>query len=333
MSVIEGTYDLRVHVGAPGAGTSEVQTLTIGGTPTGGTFKIAYDGQISGAITWSATTNTLLANINAALDAMANIGTGGCVATDSTLSSGVGNVLLTFAANLAKLAVNTMTINTNALTGSAPTLAIAETTPGVTATERGAGIGALLVNISNGAVYSNTGTALAPTWTLIGTVAGGSVTATELASNAVTTVKILDANVTLAKLEPGSASAGITGTALKFIADANVIGGVPVIHRVDITAGANANVDVVLTHKTRVINAWLVLRGAGVTSETFQVKNGANAITDAMAASGSDQAVVRCASLNDAYWEIAAGGTLRVTGASGASMPDATIFVEGIRVA
>jgi hypothetical protein len=158
-----------LNAGAPSAGTSEVQTLTIGGTPTGGTFKIAYDGQISSAITWSATTNTLLANINAALDAMANIGTGGCVATNSSLTSGVGDVLLTFAANQAKLAVNTMTIYVNSLTGTAPTLAIAETTPGVTATERLTGPGGLLIDTTNKLLYINTGTALAPTWTKVGT--------------------------------------------------------------------------------------------------------------------------------------------------------------------
>ncbi len=130
------------------------------------------------------------------------------------------------------------------------------------------------------------------------------------------------------------AAASLDGTIAKLTADANVIGGLPVLHRIDITAGALGNTDVVLTHKTRVIDAWLVLRGAGVSTTTLQLKNGTtNAITDAMAASGSDQAIVRCASLDDAYWEIAAAGTLRVTSATGASQPNATVFVLGIRVA
>lgn len=150
-----------------------------------------------------------------------------------------------------------------------------------------------------------------------------------LASGSITTAKIAAGAVTEAKIEANS----LTGLVVENVADKNVIGGIPVIHRIDIAAGANANVDVTLTHKTRVIDAWLVLRGAGVASETFQIKNGANAISNAMAASGSDQALVRAASIDDAYHEIAAGGTLRVTGASGASMPDATIYVAGIRVA
>lgn len=129
------------------------------------------------------------------------------------------------------------------------------------------------------------------------------------------------------------ADGALTGTKVGTVADANVIGGVPVLHRIDIAAGALGNTDVTLTHKTRVIDAWLVLRGAGVSTTTLQVKNGTNAITDAMAASGSDKAVVRCASLDDAYWEIAAAGTLRVTSATGATQPDATVFVLGIRVA
>jgi hypothetical protein len=66
---IEGGYSRPyVNAGAPTAGTNEVQTLTIGGTPTGGTFKLTYDGFTTTAITWSATNATLLANINAALD-------------------------------------------------------------------------------------------------------------------------------------------------------------------------------------------------------------------------------------------------------------------------
>ena len=154
-----------------------------------------------------------------------------------------------------------------------------------------------------------------------------------IAALAVTTAKIAANAVTEAKIEAGAAGAGLTGLVAKFIADKNVIGGLEVIHRIDIAAGALTDTDVTLTHKTRVTDVWLVLRGAGVSTTTLQVKNGANAISDAMAASGSDQAIVRAASLNDAYWEIAAGGTLRVTSATGATQPDATVFVRGIRVA
>jgi hypothetical protein len=145
----------------------------------------------------------------------------------------------------------------------------------------------------------------------------------------VETAAIEDAAVTQAKI----AANALDGTIAGNVADDNVIGGLPVVHRIDITAGANADTDVVLTHKTRVIDAWVVLRGAGVTSAVLTVKNGANAITDGMAASGSDTAVVRAATINDANHEIAAAGTLRVTGSGGATQPDATVYVLGIRVA
>ena len=136
MPIIEGTVGPFENAGVPGAGTSEVQTLTIGGAPTSGTFKLAYEGQISGAITWSATNATLLANINAALDAMASIGASGCVATAGTLTSGVGTITLTFGANLARMVVPLITVATNSLVDATPpTIAIVETTPGAVATD------------------------------------------------------------------------------------------------------------------------------------------------------------------------------------------------------
>jgi hypothetical protein len=154
-----------------------------------------------------------------------------------------------------------------------------------------------------------------------------------LAASSVGTSQLAAGGVIESKLVPGSATAGITGLAAKFVADANVIGGIPVVHRINIAAGTVGNTDVTLTHKTHIADAWLVLKGAGVSTTTLQVKNGTNAISDAMAASGSDKALVRAASIDDAYNEIAAGGTLRVTSATGASQPDAVVYVLGFRVA
>jgi hypothetical protein len=166
--IIEGTYDAPyTNAGAPSAGTSEVQTLTIGGTPTGGTFQLGFEGRASGAITWSATNATLFTNMNTAMDAA--FGTGSVVATAGTITAGIGTVILTFGGNYARRAVPNMTVVSNALTGTSPTLAVAETTPGVDATARGSGVGAKLIDITNGIDYINTGTALAPTWTKVGT--------------------------------------------------------------------------------------------------------------------------------------------------------------------
>lgn len=170
MPIIEGAMGAPLqNAGAPVAGTNEVQTLTIGGTPTAGTFQLVFDGFTTAAITWSATNATLLANINAALDLLPNGAASAIVATAGTLTAGIGTILLTFSgAPLAKRAVPLMTY-VNSLTGSSPTLAIVETTPGVDVTARGAAAAALLVDTTNKKLYINTGTPTAPTWTVVGT--------------------------------------------------------------------------------------------------------------------------------------------------------------------
>src|SRR5690606_12738667 len=103
-------------------------------------------------------------------------------------------------------------------------------------------------------------------------------------------------------------------------------------HRIDQAAGANGDTDVVLDHKTRVIDAWVVLTGAGVASSVCTVKNGTDAITNGMDTSGSDKAIVRATTIDDDYHEIAAGGTLRITGSGGATQPALTAYVLGLRV-
>lgn len=167
--IIEGaTSRPLIAAGAPSAGTSEVQTLTIGGTPDGGTFALAFGGFTTAAITWTATDATLIAAVDAALEALPSIGTGGIAAADGTLTSGIGTITLTFGGNLAKLVVPTITVANNSLTGTDPTVEVAETTPGVTATARGAGQGQLYVNATDGDLYINTGTALIPVWAVVG---------------------------------------------------------------------------------------------------------------------------------------------------------------------
>lgn len=167
----------------------------------------------------------------------------------------------------------------------------------------------------------------------VGATAGRLDTAQTVGDGIGVAYAVTATDIIVVRIMPSGFPVSVDGSQLALSANANVIGAVPVLHRIDLAAGAIGDTDVVLTHKTRVIDAYLVLRGAGVASTTLQVKNGANAITNAMAASGSDQAIVRAGSLDDAYWEIAAGGTLRVTSASGATQPAATVFVLGVRVA
>lgn len=156
------------NLGTLAAGTDEIQRLTIGGTPTGGTFILRFESVNTSAITWSATNVTLLANIQAALDAHPSLGTNGCVATAASLTAGIGTINLTFGAIRAKENVETMTVFKNSLTGSAPTLAITTVTPGVNASGRYAALGDVGVDAA-GVVYVNTATSgPIATWTHVG---------------------------------------------------------------------------------------------------------------------------------------------------------------------
>lgn len=165
-----GVFGPYYNAGAPVAGTNEVQTLTIGGTPTSGTFKLAYEGATTAAITWSATNATLLADINAKLNALGTLGTSWVVATAGTLTAGIGTILLTFSGgDVAHKAVPNISVANNSLAGTSPTLAIAETTPGVSATYRDVQPGSILVDTTNNILYQHTGTIGVPTWTKVGT--------------------------------------------------------------------------------------------------------------------------------------------------------------------
>ena len=144
----------RTNAGVPSAGTTEVQTLTIGATPTSGSFKLSFKGQITSAIPWGTDDAALVTAIDTALGALSTIGgAGNVVVADTTITSGVGAVSITFAGSLAKLDVPLIAVASNDLVGTGATIAIVATTPGVTATHRGAPTGALLVDTVNGVEY------------------------------------------------------------------------------------------------------------------------------------------------------------------------------------
>lgn len=152
--------------GVPATAVNAVQTLSItGGPPTTLTLRLRKDGVPTAAITWSNNNTTLLANINAALNAA--FGTGNLVATAGTVTAGIGTILITAAAKLAGLVLSTMTVEKVSETGTATTLGLTTTTAGVTATARDARTAALLAS-DNGNVYRNSSTTPnAPTWVAI----------------------------------------------------------------------------------------------------------------------------------------------------------------------
>ncbi len=161
----------------PTNGTNAVQTLVIGGTPTAGKIGFSWNGGQTYFATWSATTATLLANIQAALDSIFNSGGASAfniTATNSTLSSGIGNVLLSFQGYYAALPQALITVM-NSLTGTSPTATNSTTTIGVQATDRQAAPGEKV--IFTGAGNANTVMALTVaaatggTFTISGTTA------------------------------------------------------------------------------------------------------------------------------------------------------------------
>ncbi len=106
--------------------TDEVQTLTITGTPTGGTFKLRFRGYNTTALDW----NSTAAEIDAALELLATIGTGGVTCSGGPLPG--TPVVITFAGQLADKNVSTIQVVDAALTGgTTPAAAISVTTPGV----------------------------------------------------------------------------------------------------------------------------------------------------------------------------------------------------------
>lgn len=106
-------------------GTNEVQTVTITGTPTGGTFRLTYNGQQTGTIAYNANAAT----VQAALAALSNFQTG-----DITVTGGPGPgtpYVLTYGGRYAATNVDAVTA-THAFTGgTSPNIAVATTTPGV----------------------------------------------------------------------------------------------------------------------------------------------------------------------------------------------------------
>ncbi len=109
-----------------GAGTSEVQRVTITGTPTGGSFTLTYAGQTTTAIAYNATP----AAVQTALEALSNVGVGDIVVTGGP---GPGTpYTLTFANSLAERDVAQLTAAGSFTGGSSPAVAVTTLTPGVT---------------------------------------------------------------------------------------------------------------------------------------------------------------------------------------------------------
>lgn len=146
---------LGTPLGRATSGVSAVHTVSISGTPTGGTFQLAYGGFTTSALA----NNAAAADVQAALEALPSIGTGNVACTGGALPG--TPVVCTFQGALASRPVALMTVATSALTGG--------TNPAVTTALTTAGVLAGGLKAWNGALVAPP---VAPT---VSAVAGGSV--------------------------------------------------------------------------------------------------------------------------------------------------------------
>ena len=106
-------------------GNDELQTVTITGAPTGGTFTLTFGGNTTSALNWNATA----AQVQTALQALASIGAGNALVTGGPGPATPFVVQFTAAKGLTNQALITLT--TNSLTGgTTPSVSIVETQAG-----------------------------------------------------------------------------------------------------------------------------------------------------------------------------------------------------------
>lgn len=116
-------WDIELRGLVAGTG-NEVQSVTITGAPTGGTFTLTYSGQTTAAIAWNASAAT----VQAALVALNNIGAGNVVARGGPFPATA--VTVDFIGTLAATDVVQMTGSAVGLTGGTPVLTIATVSAG-----------------------------------------------------------------------------------------------------------------------------------------------------------------------------------------------------------
>lgn len=113
----------RVATPTPaGTAANEVQTVTISGSPTGGSFTLVFDDVATTDIAYNASAAT----VQAALQALSTIGSG-----NATVSGSAGGpYTVTFTAALGNQSVAQLNATSDLTGGTSPTVTVATTTPG-----------------------------------------------------------------------------------------------------------------------------------------------------------------------------------------------------------
>lgn len=121
--------------------TEETQTVTVTGAPTGGTFTLTFSGQTTAAIAYNATA----AAVQAALQALSNIGAG-----NVTVSGNAGGpYTVVFAGALANTDVAQLTATASLTGGTTPGVTVATSTAGGAALDTPVGLGRSVGHLLN----------------------------------------------------------------------------------------------------------------------------------------------------------------------------------------
>jgi hypothetical protein len=108
--------------GAAFVGTADKQTVTITGSPTGGTFTLSFGGQTTSGLAYNAATSA----VQTALQGLSSIGSG-----NATVSGTPGNYVVTFAGTKATGSQALLTADKSGLTGGTnPSVTVAHTVVG-----------------------------------------------------------------------------------------------------------------------------------------------------------------------------------------------------------
>jgi hypothetical protein len=123
---------IRLEFVGPGAeieaGINEVQTITMTGTPAGGTVTLVVMGQTTATIAYNAISSVVQTAIN---NALAVLGSTYTVTVTGGPWPGTAMIVTFTGAGVAARNIPPIALGTNALTGGAtPTISVAETTPG-----------------------------------------------------------------------------------------------------------------------------------------------------------------------------------------------------------
>jgi hypothetical protein len=124
----------------------------------------------------------------------------------------------------------------------------------------------------------------------------------------------------------------MTGLNTKQVADGGTGGSIPIIYKIEVDGGETESVSLTVDRNLEVVDVWCHLLGdGGDNSNSLQVLNGSSAITDAfVTGTAGDKDVVRCGEIDDSYYKIGAGGTLKVTSTSSdGTAPAVHVFVLG----